>query len=213
MVQPKHQDTKDNNVERLHFNFNYKKSTQALNYFALKEGGQINKMKVLKLIYFADRYHLRKYGRLITNDNYVAMKHGPVPSITKDIAESNDFLDEIPKDYSLKFIEPIDNRVLKTVGKIDKNVFSESDLEALQFAWDVFGHFNQFELRDLTHLYPEWLRHKDTITIESWSAMLLLDFLKDPIKDANKCFELSAEDKDIRREQIIELAHIESLWR
>jgi hypothetical protein len=51
-------------------------------------------MKALKLIFLADRYHLCRYGRLITNDSYVAMKHGPVPSATRDIVESNDYLDE-----------------------------------------------------------------------------------------------------------------------
>ena len=52
------------------------------------------KMKALKLVYIADRYHLRKYGRLITNDTYFAMNYGPVPSGTKDIAEASEvFLD------------------------------------------------------------------------------------------------------------------------
>ena len=80
-------------MRNLRFNFDYRKSTQVLNFFANKQGGQINKMKALKLIFLADRYHIRKYGRLITNDVYVAMKHGPVPSTTKDISEYNDYLD------------------------------------------------------------------------------------------------------------------------
>ncbi len=37
--------------------FDYKKATQALNFFAIKCGGKIDKMKALKLIFFADRYH------------------------------------------------------------------------------------------------------------------------------------------------------------
>lgn len=66
--------------------FDYKKATQALNFFALKEGGTINKMKALKLIYFAERYHLRKYGRPVTNDDYWAMGLGTVPSGSRDIS-------------------------------------------------------------------------------------------------------------------------------
>jgi uncharacterized phage-associated protein len=206
--------TQKENVGELYFNFDFTKSTQALNCFALHEGGQINKMKALKLVYFADRYHLRRYGRLITNDNYLAMQHGPVPSATKDIAESNDYLDDTAKDYSLRFIEPVDNLVLKSVDKLDNSVLSESDLEALKFAWDNFGHLNQFELRDLAHLYPEWLKYKDIITSASCLPMQLLDFLEDPIvAEANKCFDLSEQDKAVRREQLTELAYIESLWR
>lgn len=46
-------------------------------------------MKALQLVYFADRYHLRKFGRPITNDEYFAMPYGPVASGAKDIAEGS----------------------------------------------------------------------------------------------------------------------------
>ena len=67
--------------------FDYKKATQAINYFTKKEGGQIEKLKLIKLVYLADRFHLRKYGRPIMNDTYLAMPLGPVGSSVKDIAE------------------------------------------------------------------------------------------------------------------------------
>ncbi len=200
-------------IPKLHFSFDYFKATQALDYFAIEEGGLINKMKALKLVYFADRYHLRKYGRMITNDNYLAMDHGPVPSTTKDIAQSNDYLDDTIKTYSLSFIEPINNLTYKTINKLDKSVLSESDLEALKFSWDTFGYFDQYELRDLTHFYPEWLRVKDYLANVSCLPMDLLDFLKDPVDDVNKCYTLNNKAKSIRSEQLAESAYIDSLWR
>ena len=199
-------------MARLQFQFDYLKATQALDYFATRAGGKINKMKVLKLVYFADRFHLRKYGRLVTNDEYLAMTHGPVPSITKDIAESNDYLDETIRSYSQDFIEPIDNWTLRVANKLDESVLSDSDMEALSFAWDTFGHLNQYELRDVTHDYPEWLKLRDNLAHESCLPMDLLDFLDDPVGDANKCYELDSEAKSIRSEQINELAYIDSLW-
>src|SRR5882724_2767190 len=69
------------------FSFSHRKATQALNFFARKAGGRINKMKALKLVYFADRYHLRKYGRPVVGDEYLAMNYGPVASGTKDLAK------------------------------------------------------------------------------------------------------------------------------
>lgn len=200
-------------IHRLHFNFDYRKATQALNYFAQQEGGQVNKMKALKLIYFADRYHLRKYGRLITNDNYLAMEHGPVPSASKDIAEANDYLDDEHEAYSLQFIKPLDNLVLSSLREPDNSVLSDSDVEALRFAWDNFGHYDQFELRDLTHNYPEWLTCQEDLDNASCLPMDLLEFVQDPTTNVNKCFELSKKDKSIRRDQLTELAYIESLWR
>ena len=74
----------------MQLSFSHKKATQALNFFARAAGGKINKMKALKLIYFEDRYHLRSYGRPITNDTYFAMKFGPVASACKDLLNENE---------------------------------------------------------------------------------------------------------------------------
>jgi len=199
-------------MQRIHFNFDHKKATQGLNHFALKEGGQINKMKALKLIYLADRYHLRKYGRLITNDSYFAMSYGPVPSGVKDIAEAGDFLGESEKEYSSRFIESIDNLTLKSINAVDDSVFSESDTEALTFAWQKFGNLDQFQLAELTHYYPEWERHKKALEVDSRIQMNLEDFLNDPASDVEKCFELTEQDRNIHRKQLEEIAHIEALW-
>ena len=35
---------------------------------------------VSKVLYFADREHLSRYGSLLSGDSYVAMRHGPMPS-------------------------------------------------------------------------------------------------------------------------------------
>src|SRR2546426_6564656 len=84
--------------------FSHRKATQVLNFFARKNGGQINKMKALKLVFFADRYHLRQFGRPITNDEYLAMEYGPVASGCKDLAEMSDFLDLHERSYAEKFL-------------------------------------------------------------------------------------------------------------
>ena len=91
------------------FPFVYKKATQALNFFAQQAGGRLSKLRALKLVFFADRYHLRKYGRLVTNDEYWAMDYGPVASNTKDLAELSAFLGEQEKAYATKFLEPADS--------------------------------------------------------------------------------------------------------
>lgn len=199
--------------QQVRFHFDLKKGTQALNFFAIREGGVINKMKAFKLIYFTDRYHLRKYGRLVTNDEYLAMKHGPVPSTVKDIAEANDFLEKEIKEYSDSFVEPFDNLVLKSIGLVDESVFSESDLEALNFAWEQFGMHDQFELADLTHYYPEWKRWKEHLdSLGSCWQMYIFDFLNDPIENVEKCFILNEKQRQVRKEQLIERSHIESMW-
>jgi uncharacterized phage-associated protein len=210
-------------MAKLRFTFDFKKSTQALNFFAVKEGKHINKMKALKLVFLADRYHLRKYGRLITNDNYMAMQYGPVPSTTKNIAESNDYLDDEIRQYSQLFIEPVDNLVLVSKSDPDKTIFSETDLEALEFVWKTFGRYNQFQLRDITHTYPEWIKHKKIAESGSCSEMNLRDFLLDPTEKvpddlkldeaAHQIFALNEDEKQLIIETIEERSLIEAFWR
>lgn len=43
---------------------------------------------VSKVMYFADREHLSRYGSLLTSDSYVAMRHGPVPSAIYDLLKA-----------------------------------------------------------------------------------------------------------------------------
>jgi len=197
---------------KIHFNFNYKKATQELNYFATKQGGRINKLKALKLVYLADRYHLRKYGRLITNDVYFAMNYGPVPSGVKDIAEASEFLGEIEKNYSSRYLTQASRLMLESIKHVDEDVFSDSDMEALDFVWQKFGHLAQFGLAKLTHAYPEWKKHNKALDLDSRIQMDLEDFLEDPDTNIEKCFELSDHDKSLRREQLVEMAHLEALW-
>jgi uncharacterized phage-associated protein len=200
-------------MNKIGFNFNYKKTTQALNYLATKQGGKINKMKALKLIYLADRYHLRKYGRLITNDTYFAMDYGPVPSSAKDIAEASDFLSESEQDYSCKYVKPENNLSVKSLDSPDMTMFSETDLEALNFVWKKFGHLNQFDLVEVTHQFPEWTRHKKSLEMDSRVQMDIIDFFEDSKTDFDKLFALSPEEKGCRQEEVKESLLIESLWR
>jgi uncharacterized phage-associated protein len=200
-------------MRKISFDFDHKKATQAINFFALKQGGHINEMKALKLIYFADRYHLRKYGRLVTNDTYFAMDNGPVPSGAKDIAEGSSFLGKVEKEYSAGYLKKKDSYTLFSLKPLDTGVFSDSDIEALNFAWERFGKFGQFDLAKLTHRYPEWSKHESSLrNVASRKQMNLTDFLDDPTKNAEKCFALTDEDRTLRREQIEEMAELEALW-
>jgi hypothetical protein len=47
-------------------------------------------MKAYKLLWLADRYHLRQYGRTITGDTYFALPLGLIPSDAKNILEKKE---------------------------------------------------------------------------------------------------------------------------
>jgi len=195
--------------------FSYRKVTQALNFFARQDGGTINKMRSLKLLFFADRYHLRKYGRPITNDEYFAMDYGPVPSGAKDLAESSVFRPNVEKEYAERFIAPSEDLLsFRSVACVDDLVFSKTDLEALHFAWDAFRRFNAFDLAELTHVYPEWKKHEAALKsgVNSRVKMHYLDFLDDPPSGINPCHTLTSDEREVRADELGELNALHALW-
>ena len=196
-------------------NFDYIKATQTLNYFASLAGGTINKMKALKLLFLADRYHLRKYGRLIAKNTYVAVAHGPVASGARDIIEQSNYIGESEKNYALQYIIAKQPHDMSSKKSPDKSVFSDSDIEALNFAWNNFGTLDQFELAFLTHFYPEWSKYEDVLKCNPSTTvkMDLNDFFDDPATNIEKCYELTDEDKKLGREHLAETNYIDSLWR
>jgi uncharacterized phage-associated protein len=144
--------------------FNYKKTVQALNFFAVKNNSNINKMKAIKLIWLADRIHLREYGRLISGDTYYALPNGPVPSATRDILENSAFLDDCASEYAKSYINIIDKYNYCSIADVNFKVFSDTDKEALNKVFETFGEKDHFELSSFSHLFPEWKRFESALT-------------------------------------------------
>jgi uncharacterized phage-associated protein len=161
--------------------FNYQKLTQALNYLAHQySGNKVSRLKVMKLLWAADRYHIRKFGRLIGGDDYFAMPHGPVHSTGKRIADEDLWLEEYLK-YSRAFVRK-DDYALKAISDVDNSKLSETDIEALDFAYHSFGDVDKYILRDLTHKYPEWAKHEPSLESGRSSCEPIdpVDFFLDP---------------------------------
>src|SRR5437899_249948 len=74
-------------AKRKFFRFDPEKALQAI-LFVAHRIPEASFHQISKIIYFADKAHLQKYGRLICGDSYVAMKHGPVPSAIYDILKA-----------------------------------------------------------------------------------------------------------------------------
>jgi uncharacterized phage-associated protein len=65
--------------------FDEAKTTQIAARFIYREGGTIPHLKLMKLLYIADREALINWGYPLTFDNYLSMKHGPVLSNTLEL--------------------------------------------------------------------------------------------------------------------------------
>lgn len=190
--------------------FNYRKAVQALNFLSIKEGGRINKMKSIKLIWLADRHHLRTHGRTITGDIYFALKHGPVPSTTRDILESNSFsLDEDELHYSKEYISITDSYNYRSNTDVDIKVFSKTEIQILESIYTVYGKYDQFDLRDISHAFPEWKKYESALNkrLSSRFPMDYIDFFEDAVPGYDK-IQINPEVKKLSKEFYLEASEI-----
>ena len=192
----------------------HRKATQALNFFARQSGGEINKLKALKLLFFADRYHIRKFGRPVSECTYYAMAHGPVASEAKHLSEECDRLPLAVRSYARKFIRKRADYDFASVSDVDASVLSKTDLEALEFAWQYFGRFSKYQLRDITHHYPEWKRHERTLKnpVQRRVPMNYAEFFEEPDAGYIPCHALTDEEREAGRDLFLQRQAFDQRW-
>ncbi len=131
-------------------------------YLAKHSEAPVDKLAAMKLLFFADRYHLRKYGRLISEDTYYALPHGPVASNALNII--NDVLSGDNVGVEKQYIKGVTSKSFSPVNsEYELEYLSDSDIEALDFAIKEFGKKEAWDLRNITHEYPEWKRFEHTL--------------------------------------------------
>jgi uncharacterized phage-associated protein len=137
----------------LRFALNKDRALAAAEYLLSRLGSEYNHMSLLKLIFFADRYHIRKYARPVTSDFYYALEQGPVASFLLNVFHG--MYPEITE------IKRKDRYTVTLVKKSDRlEWLSKSDIEAMEFSIKNFAKFDKWALVDITHAYPEWRRYK-----------------------------------------------------
>ena len=142
--------------------FKEKRTAQAAAFLLYRAGGRLPLLKLMKLMYLAERESLRLHGEPITGDKLVSMPHGPVLSMTYE--HMNGALECAPggwdcwiEDRSGHDLALKDQSMIRTPEQ-DLLELSEGDLEVLEQVWHRFGHMGKFALRDYTHsaACPEW---------------------------------------------------------
>ena len=134
------------------------KAAQVVAYFAMRSEGNINVLKVSKLIYLAEREAMRLYDEPMFYDRLSSMPDGPVASITLNFINGN-----ISDPRWARFIAPRNGFNIPladtSLTEADLDHLSPADLEILGNLWEKFGGLDRYVLRDWTHdaeNIPEW---------------------------------------------------------
>lgn len=120
-------------------------------------GDTISNLKMQKLLYYAQGFHLALYNKPLFPEKITAWQYGPV---VKEIYEAY-------SEYSYGAIPK--------PRRINKKVFDAKTMDFLKEVYQVYGQYSALRLMQLTHSEPPWKNTKigDEITTDK-----LHDFFK-----------------------------------
>lgn len=124
-----------------------------------QSGELITNMKLQKLLYYAQGLHLAIYDKPLFDASIVKWIHGPV----------------VPDIYHKYKFNGSSGISLSEDDPLNMNAFSSEELEVMDEAYDVFGQFSAWRLREMTHEEPPWKNAQDN---ESITHQSLRDYFK-----------------------------------
>lgn len=167
---------------------NLNKIVNTILYFLNKNWWEADYIKILKLIFLADKFHLKKYWYTISTDNYLALKQWPVWVNSLNIIKwENNFFDNKFLIFDIK-----DGFFISSNKEIDLEYFSETEINSLDFIYNEFWNLTYWNLIEETKKYVEWKKFKDYIETDTICIMNFADFFENSLWQ-NKIFDLSKE--------------------
>jgi uncharacterized phage-associated protein len=183
--------------------FDEKKVTEAAAFLLELRGGPMHYIKLIKLLYIADRQAFSDWGIPISNDNYVSMDNGPVLSQTYNLIKDggriwSEYISAPFGDYEVR----LKTRLQK------KSRLSLAEEETLQKVFAEYGHQNRWKIVDFMHTLPEWKNPGGSSIPISMND--ILQALGEPEENIQAIISEIEQERKI--EQRIELAeHVETL--
>ena len=145
----------DKNWYSMDMRFNETKATQAAAHLIKRRGqGYMSYMKLMKLLYFADREALLRWGSPITADTFYSMDRGPVLSRVLDLVTEGPSPSE-PQFWE-QHLQPQGNHEVKMIADPSNGDLSEVEEELLDEVFNKFGRLSRWEIVEEAHKLPEW---------------------------------------------------------
>jgi uncharacterized phage-associated protein len=156
-------------------------------------------LKLLKLLYIAEREFLVEESEMMFGDRVVAMKYGPVLShvyrLIKNKGRNTEQWRECIRnatDYSVELYQD------PGFGNLCR-----AEMEKLDDVFRRYGNMNQFLAVEMTHDFPEWANNYDTNSLRKAFPISVEDILS--------CQDKADLIAQVRERQE-EIAHYEKLF-
>lgn len=130
--------------------FRSRKAAQLCAWFAIQSQGCIEKLKLVKLIYLAEREHLTVFEDSMLLDEMYSLPHGPVCSGTLNGIDGR-----IHQKTWDEFLARNGNIVVavKSFGRDSLDELSDEEIEIAQKVWAKFKFMTSSQIRRYTHTH------------------------------------------------------------
>lgn len=138
--------------------FNERKAAQMAAFFlGQAPEGRMSHLKLMKLLYLAEREAVRCFGRPMVGDRLVSMPHGPVLAQTLNLMDGDS---ESESGGWEDWISDKENHEVALRNSYDRARLDElapAELSVLQSIWAKFGAMDKWTIRDWTNKHcAEW---------------------------------------------------------
>ncbi|HEX8199181.1 MAG TPA: Panacea domain-containing protein [Isosphaeraceae bacterium] len=156
----------------MNFRFNFEKTLQAAGVLLCLDGDRMERIRLLKLLYIADRELLTETGRTLTGDRAVAMTHGPVLSRVYDLLKGE-------AARAGEWGRSIHSEGHAVVLRDDpgRGELSRREVEKLTEVTERFRNTDDWTLSEATHGFEEWSNNyvEGTSTPIPWLDVLVAE--------------------------------------
>lgn len=147
-------------------------ATQMAVTFIAKANRPVGWLKLVKLMYLAEREAMRRFLLPIVGDDIFAMRHGMASSKTALLAQGKG---EAVGEWNQRIVRTAQGLgIRKGVSTGSLDCLSEDDLGVIQWVWDRYGDKSQDELiHAVHHRLPEWIEHWGNVVDRKTHAVLV----------------------------------------
>ena len=137
------------------FRFNFPKTLQAIATLLRREASrQMNYMRLIKLLYIADRECLREIRRPLTGSHVVAMKRGPVLEDVLHLIRGEHI--QTPEWSKYLHRNHFSLELIADPGLGDLSYFEVEKLEEIA---ERYAENDEWDLVNITHEFAEWQKN------------------------------------------------------
>ena len=128
--------------------FRSRKAAQICAYFATQNGGTIEKLKLIKLVYLSERKFLSEYHNPMLFDEFYSLPHGPICSSTLNGIDGI-IHETLWDEYTARNGNIV--VAVRSVERSDMDHVSDAEMQVLRDIWQTFSGMTASQIRNYTH--------------------------------------------------------------